>query len=207
MPLPEGDNTQNSRSRLLSVSKSLFAQNGYEQTSTSAIARSAGTSESQLMRYFGGKAGVLEAIFNEAWSGLAEHVAGVVTEATHAREATLRLMVMMMNALGSDRDIAVLFLLEGRRLRGASHEVTLSQGFVQFSRIVCDLIGAGQKDGSFRSDVDPNVLASAIMGCAEGMMRDRLVAERNGQGNPFDDSAMQRTFASMVNGLAPPAAG
>ena len=199
----DGDSTQTSRSRLLSVAKSLFGQNGYDQTSTSAIARAAGTSESQLMRYFGGKAGLLEAIFNEAWTGLGGSVARIVGEAPHAREATLRLLVMMMTALGRDHDIAVLFLLEGRRMRGATHEVFLSQGFVQFFKILCGLIEKGQHEGSFRDDVKPVVLASAIMGCAEGMMRDRLVAERSDGESAFDDVSVRTTFASMVNGLAP----
>ena len=47
---------------------------GYEQTATSAIARAAGTSESQLMRYFGGKVGLLEALFDEAWADLNRRV-------------------------------------------------------------------------------------------------------------------------------------
>ena len=37
---------------------------------TASIAREAGSSESQLIRYFGGKAGLLEAIFNESWTAL-----------------------------------------------------------------------------------------------------------------------------------------
>lgn len=203
MTATDGDSTHTSRSRLLSVAKSLFGQNGYDQTSTSAIARAAGTSESQLMRYFGGKAGLLEAIFNDAWTALGGGVSQIITDSQHAREATLRLLVMMMTALGRDHDIAVLFLLEGRRMRGVTHEVFLSQGFVQFFKILCDLIGKGQQEGSFRNDVKPVVLASAIMGCAEGMMRDRLVAERGEGENPFDDVAVRTTFASMVNGLAP----
>ena len=60
--------TDGSRTRLLQAARSLFARNGFEQTSTSAIAREAGTSESQLVRYFGTKAGVLDAIFEEAWT-------------------------------------------------------------------------------------------------------------------------------------------
>src|SRR6202046_4516286 len=54
--------------RILQASKKLFASRGYEHTSTSAIARQAGTSESQLMKHFGSKAGLLEAIFIEGWS-------------------------------------------------------------------------------------------------------------------------------------------
>ena len=53
----------NSRARLLAAGKSLFARLGYEFTSTATIARDAGTSESQLIRYFGSKAGLLETIF------------------------------------------------------------------------------------------------------------------------------------------------
>src|SRR5262249_320630 len=66
MPL-DPDSTSTSRSRLLAAGKELFARHGYEQASTAAIARLAGTSESQLVRYFDGKAGLLQAIFNESW--------------------------------------------------------------------------------------------------------------------------------------------
>src|SRR5918999_2940128 len=70
--------TASSRDRLLEAAKRLFAAQGYEQTATSAIAREAGTSESQLMRYFGGKAGLLEALFDQAWTDLNERVKRVV---------------------------------------------------------------------------------------------------------------------------------
>ena len=48
MPI-DTDSTHTSRSRLLEAGKTLFAQNGYEQTPTAAIAREAGSSESQLI--------------------------------------------------------------------------------------------------------------------------------------------------------------
>ena len=57
-----------SRERLRESAKSLFAELGYEATSTAAIARGAGTSESQLVKHFADKQGVLEAIFEDAWS-------------------------------------------------------------------------------------------------------------------------------------------
>jgi len=200
---PDPDSTQTSRMRLLAAGKTLFAQSGYEQTSTSAIARSAGTSESQLMRYFGGKAGLLDAIFNESWTALTESVGAAVTDAPHAREAILALLGLMLTALTRDNELAVLFLFEGRRMRGASHEVALSKGFVKFWELICNLIERGQSDGSFRSDVKAVVLASAMLGCAEGMMRDRLLAERGVPPNPFDEAALRNTFEAMVNGLAP----
>jgi TetR/AcrR family transcriptional regulator len=202
MATTDGDSTQTSRSRLMMAGKTLFAINGYEQTSTSAIAREAGSSESQLMRYFGGKAGLLEAIFNESWSGLNEAVTQNVALAVHGRDALIRIFGLMIAAFARDHDTAFLFLFEGRRIRTATHEVALSRGFVQFWELICNLIEQGQKDGSFRNDVVPAVLASAILGCAEGMLRDRILGERNHDENPFDEAAIQTTFEVIVNGLA-----
>lgn len=203
----DADSTQTSRGRLLAAGKSLFSRNGYEQTSTAAIAREAGSSESQLIRYFGGKAGLLEAIFNEAWSALAEAVQLEISQAAHGRDAILRLLGLMIATFSRDHDIAFLFLFEGRRIRGGTHEVTLSRGFVQFWQVVLQLIATGQQDGSFRTDVPPAVLASAMLGCAEGMIRDRLLAMKSGiSAAAFDDAAVKTTFEAMVNGLGPRAA-
>jgi AcrR family transcriptional regulator len=203
MTTQDGDSTQTSRMRLLNAGKTLFARNGYEQTATSSIARESGSSESQLIRYFGGKAGLLEAIFNEAWSGLNESVQQHIAEAAHGRDAIIRILSLMIQAFSRDHDIAFLFLFEGRRMRGGSHEVLLSKGFVQFNQVVGMLIERGRQDGSFRTDVHPQVLGSAMLGVAEGMLRDRVLGERNRAPVPYDDTDIIRTFTAMVNGLAP----
>ncbi|MGZ4834111.1 MAG: TetR/AcrR family transcriptional regulator, partial [Terriglobales bacterium] len=56
-----GDSSKgsSSRERILHAAKQLFSSRGYENTSTVAIARLAGTSESQLMKHFGSKEGLL----------------------------------------------------------------------------------------------------------------------------------------------------
>jgi AcrR family transcriptional regulator len=198
------DNTQTSRMRLLNAGKTLFAKNGYENTSTAAIAREAGSSESQLIRYFGGKAGLLEAIFNDSWTALNAIVDDYIAGTKHGREAILRLLSLMMQAFNRDHDIAFLFLFEGRRMRGGSPEVHLSKGFNQFLKAVDAQIERGREDGSFRKDVDPRVLCSAMLGAAEGMVRDRIMTERSGQmEHPFNDDALLVAFTAMVNGLAP----
>ncbi|HEV8436183.1 MAG TPA: TetR/AcrR family transcriptional regulator [Thermoanaerobaculia bacterium] len=195
------DNTQTSRMRLMTAGKMLFSRNGYEQTSTAAIAREAGTSESQLMRYFGGKSGLLEAIFNETWSGLSEGIAAQISGAEHGREAILRLLSLFVSAFGRDHDAAFIFLFEGRRVRG--NDVVLSEGFKRFTELLNQLIQRGQEDGSFRSDLDPTAICSATLGCAEGMIRDALIAERTHKPRPFDNETIQKVFAAMVGGLAP----
>lgn len=195
------DDTQTSRGRLLTAGKSLFSRLGYEQTATSAIAREAGTSESQLVRYFGGKSGLLDAIFNESWRDLNDVVKQTIAASEHGREAILGVFSLMTAAFAQDPEVASLFMFEGRRLRGT--EVALSKGFQQFNDLVCGLIQRGQSDGSFRTDVNDAALASAMMGAAEGMIRDRLIAVRAGKEAPFDVESIRKVFEGMVNGLVP----
>lgn len=201
MPI-ESDATHSSRSRLLAAGKTLFARLGYEQTSTAAIAREAGTSESQLARYFEGKSGLLEAIFNESWKPLNERVQTLIANAPHAREAVLGVLATVIQAFGNDPELAFIFFFEGRRVRGGGHEVILSKGFLQFSELVRRLIARGQKDGSFSLEFNEVAAASAVMGAAEGMIRDRLIAERSGKPNPFSERQIRRVFAAMLEGLA-----
>jgi len=200
----DADSTQTSRMRLLNAGKMLFARNGYEQTSTAAIARESGSSESQLIRYFGGKAGLLEAIFNESWTSLNQAVQQQIEQSAHGRDAIIRILSLMIQAFSRDHDIAFLFLFEGRRLRGNSHEVLLSKGFVQFLQVIDMLTQRGRDDGSFRKDLEPKVLCSAMLGCAEGMVRDRILSERNHDPDVPTDEQVLKAFTAMVNGLAPP---
>src|SRR5688572_17065259 len=104
MSATEHEPAQSSRERLLAAGKALFSRLGYEQASTSAIAREAGTSESQLVRYFGGKSGLLEAIFNEAWAALNDEVTRHISEAEHGREAIVRILGVILDAFARDHD-------------------------------------------------------------------------------------------------------
>src|SRR5258706_2111308 len=83
------ESTQTARTRLLASGKTLFARLGYEQTSTAAIAREALTSESQLVRHFEGKAGLLAAIFDESRRPLNAAIQSVAAAAPDARQPGL----------------------------------------------------------------------------------------------------------------------
>lgn len=179
----------------------MFARYGYEQTSTASIARSAATSESQLVRYFGGKSGLLEAIFNDAWSALATAVSVEAEHAASGRDAILAILRLFVETFARDRDLAFLFLLEGRRVRGT--ELVISEGFLAFNAFLVDLATKGQQDGSLVADIPPQVLVSGMLGSAEGMVRDSLIARQLRQDEPFDGATVNRVFEAMAAGLAP----
>ncbi len=199
------DGTQTSRARLLAAAKSLMSRHGYEQASTAAIAREAATSESQLMRYFGGKAGLLEAVFNSGWTSLNEKIRTLVASAPTARDAILGILSGILTAFKEDPEVAFLFMFEGRRLRGAGPEIGLSKGFLEFSELLRQLIRRGKLDGSFSKSINEFAAASALEGAAEGLIRDRLIMMRSGQKSPYPDTEILSAFSSILDSISAPA--
>jgi AcrR family transcriptional regulator len=195
------ESTQTARTRLLAAGKMLFARLGYEQTSTAAIAREAFTSESQLVRHFEGKAGLLSAIFEESWRPLNEAIQAVVADAPRARDAILAVLSTVVAAFGRDPELAFLLLFEGRRVRGGN-DIVLSKGFLEFAELLQRMVRRGQKDGTFPESFAAPAVASALIGAAEGMIRERLIAQRAGRPSPYSDGEMASVFAAMLSGVS-----
>lgn len=198
----EHDETGTSRSRLIEAALTLFAHHGFEQTSTAAIAREAGTSESQLIRYFKSKAGLLEAVFNQCWTPLNQEIQRRVVAAKDVREALMSVLECVIEEFSKNHNAAYLLLFEGRRIRGTSSEIALSKGFRDFENLLAVLIARGKRDGTFRPKLNDTALAAAILGSAEGMIRERLIAERTGAADPFTDAEIRAVFDALMAGFA-----
>src|SRR5438105_10956102 len=125
-----------SRDRLLEAAKALFAGGGYEPTTTSAIAQLARTSESQLLKHFVNKQGLLEAIFESAWEQI-NPALRLATESIASPKVKLHVLVeMVLKFLGKDEELRALFLLEGRRIRNDGKLVVLVPSFLEFVSIL-----------------------------------------------------------------------
>jgi AcrR family transcriptional regulator len=200
MPSRQPAEPASSRTRLLQAAKRLFAQQGYEQTATSAIARDAGTSESQLMRYFGGKVGLLDALFEEAWTDLNSRVRDAVDPAASSRDAVIEALQTLTSGLARDPDLATLFLFEGRRMRGEEPRVRLSEGSLSFTELTRGLVRKAQASRELDPRLDPAAITSALLGAVEGMIRDRALA-RVGGGRSFAEREIRRTLEAMLAGF------
>jgi AcrR family transcriptional regulator len=195
-PLESGRTTPSSRDRILTSAKQLFASRGYENTSTVAIARQAGTSESQLMKHFGSKEGLLEAIFDQGWENMG-YLIRSIHDLTSPSEKLQVLLELVLNGLDRDRELKELLLLEGRRVRKEGRMVMLTQGYQGFVRVVDGILAEMKAAGQLRSDLDPQLVRSALMGMFEGMLRDQLLAQRVGYPAGYS-SAQIRHFVDTV---------
>jgi TetR/AcrR family transcriptional regulator of autoinduction and epiphytic fitness len=105
-----------SRERIREAAKTLFAERGYEATSTAAICRLAGTSESQLIKHFENKQGVLEAVLQYAW----EHINPALRLATESIPAPRQKFQVMV-------DMVLKFLEKDEQMQAAAYVMMASR--------------------------------------------------------------------------------
>jgi AcrR family transcriptional regulator len=187
-----------SHDRILQAGRELFAGDGYENTTTSAIARKAGTSESQLIKHFGSKEGLLEAIYDQAWSRMSQGLRRVQEAPGSPADKLRALTELMIGALERDREISTLMLLEGRRIRKHGHLVLLTRGFQQVLGVVDGLLQEMHGAGMLRPDLNPQAIRSALLGAFEGLLRDQLLAERADYPAHYDSAELRAVYRAVL---------
>lgn len=191
-----------SRTRLLLAGRQLFAENGYESTSTASIARLAGTSESQLIKHFGGKAGLLDAIFVDGWTTLTGWLQQELSPTSSPIDRLRAIPRLMFEALNRDPELRQLLLLEGRRIRKEGRLSTLTDGFLGFVKLVDATLEDMRQNGQLRSDLNPQAIRSALIGLTEGVLRDRLIAERAGHPAEFTVENIGALVDALIESIA-----
>lgn len=191
---PEGS----SRDRLIAVAKHLFSISGYENTTTVAIAREARTSESQLVKHFGSKEGLLEAVFEDGWSRLRLQMPTLQTIASPQKQLKA-LMHMVVQIFNEDRELRDLMLLEGRRIRRQGKMIMITRSYTEFVGLVDKLI---EKAGAGRSSEYPvQLVRSSLMNMFEGLLRDFVMHERFGYPAGYTVEEAEKFVGALIDRL------
>jgi AcrR family transcriptional regulator len=187
-----------SHDRILQSARALFATAGYENATTSAIARRAGTSESQLIKHFGSKEGLLEAIFEQAWRQMEQGLRVALEGSDVPLDRLAALTGLMIGALENDRELRTLMLLEGRRIRRHGHMVVLTRGYLQVVRVIDGILREMKERGQLRPGLKVEAMRSALIGAFEGLLRDQLLAERIDYPASYGPEDVRATFRAVL---------
>ena len=186
-----------SRERILSAALSLIAQQGYAHTSTAQVARTAGTSESQLIKHFESKEGLLEALFEIAWKDLNGR-AGQLAPSDPDPVRRLRAIVgLMLSRMAGNDEVRRLLLFEGRRIR--SRGAAVSEGFLRFVEVIDTLVLDAKRAGRLRVPVAPPAIRSLLIGACEGMLRDRQLAEEADYPAAYSRKDIERGMEALIS--------
>lgn len=191
------------RDRILLAGKEFFAIHGYENTSTAAIARSAQTSESQIIKHFGSKGGLLQAIFEDGWRRIAEAFAAI--EYLSSPSAKLQALAgLILTKLEEDDQLKQIFLLEGRRIRKEGHLVLMTKGYLNLIATIDGLLAEMNSAGQLRPELHLEGIRSVIVGMMEGLLRDKILATRVGYPASFGSDDIRKLFLHVLQSFSTP---
>lgn len=192
-----------SHDRILLSARTLFSSQGYENATTSAIARMAGTSESQLIKHFGSKEGLLAAIFDQSWQRVSRALKQVLAQCETPFDKLRALADLMIEALESDKDLRTLMLLEGRRIRKHGAMVVLTDGFLTMVATIDHLLEEMRQAGQLQPGLNVQAVRSALIGAFEGLLRDQILAERGNYPASYGSADLRAVFRLFLDCFGP----
>ena len=154
------------------------------------------------MRYFGGKVGLLEALFDDAWTDLNERVRKATSRADEqprgAPRRCCRPSPRPWRAIPTWRHCSC---SKAAACAAQSRACACSQGLVAFAELARGLVRKGQAAREIDAALDAAAITSALMGACEAMIRDRVLARASG-GRAFAEREIRRTLDAMLNGFS-----
>lgn len=192
-----------SHDRILLSARALFSSQGYENATTSAIARMAGTSESQLIKHFGSKEGLLAAIFDQSWQRFSRGLEQVLPKCETPYDKLRALIELILDAMQKDKDLRTLMLLEGRRIRKHGSMVVLTEGFLSMVATVDRLLQEMCDSGQLRPDLNVQAVRSALIGAYEGLLRDQILADRGNYPAGYGSEDLRKVLQVVLDCFGP----
>ena len=191
--------SEEKRRQILDAAVRVFAGQGYETARVGDIAREAGVAYGLVYHYFDSKEAVLQAVFGEAW----ERLLSALAQAEHAGDAAEQLSLVIRIVLRTwrdDPDLVRLLVREVMRSPAIQDELDqIGQAFAIFQRIV----ERGQREGTFRRDVDPRLAAFFVYGALDEILTGWVLGRL--PDDPATVAAAERELvATCVGGLRAP---
>jgi TetR/AcrR family transcriptional regulator len=147
------------RDQILDAAESLFARKGLEPTTIKEIGTAARLNPALLYYYFGSKEELYRAVLQRVISGMLARGSEAFDAAPHPRDAIRGLVSAQMEFVLSHPNAPRLLVREmiDHEARRAE-SMLLQQAAALFQRL-CRVIEQGQREGAFRSDVEPRFAA------------------------------------------------
>jgi AcrR family transcriptional regulator len=165
------------KAQIVEVAKHLFAQQGFEGTSTRDIARAAGISETMIFKHFPSKKLLYQAILDSVACGRKYSIEDKLYYTDYKLKDVLRnLVIMMLEDYEKDPLILKLLLHSGLESNLLAHEI-FSEHKKRLIDYVAYEISEATKKGLFRK-VDPELAAQAFMGMLTDYALSRTILQR-----------------------------
>ena len=155
--------------RILDAAVAVFAEKGFFVSRISDIADRADVADGTVYLYFKNKDEILAAAINTAFDGFMRTARTELEKLPTPCDRLRRLAYLHLEALGANRNMAVVFQMELRQSTRFLSEFS-RQHLVEYFRLVRQAICDGKASGEFRSDLPEKIAANCFFGAIDEMV-------------------------------------
>jgi AcrR family transcriptional regulator len=165
----------NTRERLLSAARTVFARNGYHGASVEQVATEAGFSTGALYSNFGGKEDLFLALMEREIKAHAREIAAAVQERPSVAERATGGARQWMTMIEREPELLLLFMeFWAYGVRDPAMRPRVAAQFGQIRGLLTRLIADGVREFELELELPAEHLALAIDALADGIARQKL---------------------------------
>jgi AcrR family transcriptional regulator len=179
---------------ILRVGREVFAEKGYEKTTTTEIAQRLGISEATVFTYFRGKRELCMRVISDWYDEIIAAMSAALPREQGLRvqlETLVRTHLRLFLIQGTG--LCALVLSEGRS-KGQAFGRSLQPLQRRYTATLMDLLASGQASGELRSDLSLRLMRSMVLGPME-----HILWEAIGQERPVDAAEIDATAEALVD--------
>jgi len=193
----------NTRERLLTAARSVFARSGFHGASVEEIASEAGFSTGALYSNFDGKQDLFLVLMEREIDEHAREIADAVRERASVAERATGGARQWMTMIEREPDVLLLFMeFWAYGVRDAQVRPKVAARFAQMRDVLTGLIADGVREFDLELTIPAEQLAVAIDALADGIARQKLADPR-----AVPDELMGTVLSLLLAAVTRPAVG
>ena len=178
--LPSANRGADKYQRILDAAVAVFAEKGFFTSRVSDIADRADVADGTVYLYFKSKEEILMTAINTAFDAFMSLARTELKKLSDPVERLRRLAFLHLDALGSNRNMAVVFQMELRQSTRFLSEFS-HQHMVEYLGLVREAILEGQNRGIFRREMSDKYAANCFFGALDEMVTSWVLSEHEYQ--------------------------
>jgi TetR/AcrR family transcriptional regulator, fatty acid metabolism regulator protein len=163
--------------RILEAAVAVFAEKGFFVSRISDIADRANVADGTVYLYFKNKDEILASAINTAFDGFVTSARKELEKLPKPSDRLRRLAYLHLEALGGNRNLAVVFQMELRQSTRFLSEFSHDH-LVEYFNLVRQAIRDGKASGEFRSDLPEKIAANCFFGALDEMVTSWVLSEK-----------------------------
>jgi TetR/AcrR family fatty acid metabolism transcriptional regulator len=164
--------------RILDAAVAVFAERGFHSSRVSDIAARADVADGTIYLYFKNKEEILMAAIHSAFDAFMKTARTEMASLDSPVKKLRRLAFLHLDAMGSNRNMAIVFQMELRQsvrfLEAFSHHQ-----MVEYFELVRECVREGQEQGLFRREWNEKIAANCFFGALDEMVTSWVLADKD----------------------------